>query len=202
LHLLELAARYRFAIIEDDYDYDFHYASKPMMPMASLDRNGNVIYIGTLSKSLAPAIRVGFMVAPERFIRSATSLREAIDTQGDGLIENAIAELYKDGTIGRHIKKSVRLYQERRDHFCELLRHELGDRISFKVPEGGMSVWVDFLANSLTVVVPKAYKNGLILSDGTDYDTGRIKYNSTVLGFASLNAGEQEKAIAALRKSI
>jgi GntR family transcriptional regulator / MocR family aminotransferase len=53
-----------------------------MMPMASLDRNGNVIYIGTLSKSLAPAIRVGFMVAPERFIRSATSLRKAIDTQG------------------------------------------------------------------------------------------------------------------------
>ena len=202
LHLLELAARYRFAIIEDDYDYDFHYASKPMMPMASLDRNGNVIYIGTLSKSLAPAIRVGFMVAPERFIRSATSLRKAIDTQGDGLIENAIAELYKDGTIGRHVKKSVKLYQERRDHFCELLRTELGDRISFKVPEGGMSVWANFLANSLSDVVPKAYKNGLILSDGTDYDTGRIKYNSTTLGFASLNAGEQEKAVAALRKSI
>jgi len=202
LHLLELAARYRFAIMEDDYDYDFHYASKPMMPMASLDRNGNVIYIGTLSKSLAPAIRVGFMVAPERFIRSATSLRKAIDTQGDGLIENAIAELYKDGTIGRHIKKSVRLYQERRDHFCELLSQELGDRISFSVPEGGMSVWADFLGNRLPAVVEKAYKNGLILSDGTDYDTGRIKYNSTTLGFASLNAGEQEKAVAALRKSI
>lgn len=78
-----------------------------MMPMASLDRDGNVIYIGALSKSLAPAIRVGFMVAPRRFITSATALRKAIDTQGDSLIENAIAELYKDGTIGRHIKKSM-----------------------------------------------------------------------------------------------
>ena len=137
IHLLELAARYKFAIIEDDYDYDFHYAGRPMMPMASIDRNGNVIYVGTLTKALAPAIRVGFMVAPERFIRSAISLRRAIDSQGDSLIENAIAELYKDGTIGRHIKKSVKLYKERRDHFCALLHREIGDHIAFKIPEGG-----------------------------------------------------------------
>lgn len=202
LHLLELAARYQFAIIEDDYDYDFHYASKPMMPMASLDRNGNVIYIGTLSKSLAPAIRVGFMVAPEKFIRSATSLRKSIDSQGDGLIENAIAELYKDGTISRHIKKSVKLYRERRDHFCALLRLELGDRISFTIPEGGMSVWTHFLKSNLPAVVAKAYTKGLILSDGTDYDTGRIKYNSTGLGFASLAPREQEKAIFLLKSVI
>lgn len=200
VHLLELAARYKFAIIEDDYDYDFHYASKPMMPMASLDRNGNVIYIGTLSKSLAPAIRVGFMVAPAGFIRTATWLRKSIDSQGDSLIENAIAELYKDGTIARHIKKSVKLYKERRDYFCDLLHNELGDRLSFKVPEGGMSVWTGFLKNSLPGVVEKAFKKGLILSDGLDYDTGKIKYNSTGLGFASLNTGEQEKAVAVLKE--
>jgi GntR family transcriptional regulator/MocR family aminotransferase len=74
IRLLELAARYEFAIIEDDYDYDFHYAGKPMMPMASHDRNGNVIYIGALSKSLAPAIRVGFIVAPAAFIRNYTRM--------------------------------------------------------------------------------------------------------------------------------
>jgi GntR family transcriptional regulator/MocR family aminotransferase len=202
LHLLELAARYKFAIIEDDYDYDFHYAGKAMMPMASLDRNGNVIYIGALSKSLAPAIRVGFMVAPERFIRSATSLRKAIDTQGDSLIENAIAELYKDGTIGRHIKKVVKRYKERRDYFCDLLGKELKDRISFTIPEGGMSVWADFLDNDLPAVVRRAYRNGLIMSDGTDYDTGNLKYNSKCLGFASLDFKEQEKAIGILKRSI
>jgi GntR family transcriptional regulator/MocR family aminotransferase len=202
LHLLALAARYKFAIIEDDYDYDFHYAGRPMMPMASLDRNGNVIYVGTLSKSLAPAIRVGFMVAPQKFIRSATALRKAIDTQGDSLIENAIAELYKNGTMGRHIKKLVKKYKERRDHFCALLQRELKDRISFTIPEGGMSVWANFLDNSLPAVVQRAYANGLIMSDGTDYDTGKLKYNSNGLGFASLNPGEQEKAIALLKKSL
>jgi GntR family transcriptional regulator/MocR family aminotransferase len=202
LHLLELAARYKFAIIEDDYDYDFHYAGKPMMPMASLDRNGSVIYVGTLSKALAPAIRVGFMVAPQRFIRSATALRKAIDTQGDSLIENAIAELYKDGTIGRHIKKSVKLYRERRDYFCGLLRSELKDRVAFKVPEGGMSVWTSFLDKRLPGVVERAYKNGLIMSDGIDYDIGNWKYNANALGFASLDFREQERAVGILRKSL
>jgi GntR family transcriptional regulator/MocR family aminotransferase len=182
--LLELAAQYRFAIVEDDYDYEFHYTGNPMMPMASLDRNGNVIYVGTLSKSLAPAIRVGFMVTPIPFIESATRLRKTIDTQGDSLIENAIAELYKDGTIDRHIKKSVKLYKERRDHFCGLLASELGGLISFQVPEGGMSVWTRFIDHSLPVVTRAAYQRGLVLEDGTDYDTNRMKYNSTVLGFA------------------
>jgi len=202
IHLLELAARYEFAIIEDDYDYDFHYAGKPMMPMASHDRNGNVIYIGALSKSLAPAIRVGFIVAPAAFIRTATYLRKSIDTQGDSLVENAIAELYKDGTIVRHIKRSVKLYKDRRDHFCQLLRQELGGQVSFGIPEGGMSVWTNFLKNHLPVVVERAYKKGLILSDGSDYDTGEIKYNSVGLGFASLNFKEQEKAVALLKEIV
>lgn len=202
LHLLELAARYKFAIVEDDYDYDFHYDGRPMMPMASLDRNGNVVYVGNLSKSLAPAIRVGFLVAPKKFIQSATALRRAIDTQGDSLIENAIAELYKNGTIGRHMKKMVKTYRERRDHFCELLRLELKHRIAFRVPEGGMSVWTHFLDNPLPEVVRRAYANGLIMSSGTDYDTAKVKYNSGGLGFASLDLKEQERAVALLKKSL
>ena len=199
IRLLELAAKYRFAIIEDDYDYDFQYAGRPMMPMASLDSTGNVIYIGALTKSLAPAIRVGFIVAPEQFIRAATWLRKSIDTQGDSLIENAIAQLYKDGTIARHIKKSVKLYKERRDNFCDLLKTELGRHISFTIPEGGMSVWTTFLKSNLPVVAAKAFKKGLIISDGTDYDTEKTKYNSVGLGFASLNFKEQEKAIEILK---
>ena len=202
LHLLELAARYKFAIVEDDYDYDFHYDGRPMMPMASLDRNGNVIYVGALSKSLAPAIRVGFLVAPQRFIQSATAMRRAIDTQGDSLIENAIAELYKDGTIGRHIKKMVKQYKERRDHFCGLLERELKGRVAFRVPEGGMAVWARFLDARLPAVVKRAEANGLIMSDGTDYDTGAFQYNSNGLGFASLDFKEQEKAVGLLKKSL
>jgi GntR family transcriptional regulator/MocR family aminotransferase len=199
IRLLELAAKFKFAIIEDDNDYDFHYAGKPLMPMASLDRNGNVVYIGTLTKSLAPAIRLGFIVAPSEFIRASTYLRKCIDTQGDSLIENAVAELYNDGTIARHLKKSVKLYKERRDHFCDLLSKELGNAISFKIPDGGLMVWATFVKKSVTNVSANAFKKGLIMNDGTDYDTKKTKYNSVGLGFASLNFREQEKAVEILK---
>jgi GntR family transcriptional regulator/MocR family aminotransferase len=200
--LLELSVKYKFAIMEDDYDYDFHYASKPMMPMASLDRHGSVIYIGTLTKTLAPAIRIGFLVAPENFIRHATSLRKALDTQGDSLMENAIAGLYKDGTIPSHIKRSVKLYKERRDHFCALLAEELGDHVAFKIPDGGMSVWTRFLHADMAKVAPKAYNKGLIIKDGREYDTPARQYNSVRLGFASLNFKEQQQAVDILKKSL
>jgi len=202
IRLLELSVKYKFAIIEDDYDYDFHYASKPMMPMASLDRHGSVIYIGTLTKTLAPAIRIGFMVAPEHFIRHAVWLRKALDTQGDSLMENAIAGLYKDGTIASHIKRSVKLYKERRDHLCGLLASELGDHVEFKVPDGGMSVWTKFLRADMVQVSKKAYAKGLIIRDGTAYDTPASRYNSVRMGFASLDLNEQEQAIGILKKAI
>ncbi|MBC9797929.1 PLP-dependent aminotransferase family protein [Sinomicrobium weinanense] len=202
IKLLELALAYKFAILEDDYDYDFHYASKPMMPMASLDRYGSVIYIGTLTKTLAPAIRIGFMVAPENFIRSATHLRKSIDVQGDSLMENAIAELYREGAIARHIKRSVRLYRERRDHLCRLLREELGNSVSFKIPDGGMSVWTTFQGEDLTTISKNAREKGLILPDGKEHDTSSKKYNATRLGFASLNFEEQEQAVGILKALI
>ena len=199
IRLLELSVKHKFAIIEDDYDYDFHYASRPMMPMASLDRHGNVLYIGTLTKTLAPAVRIGFLIAPEHFIKHAVSLRKAMDTQGDSLMENAIAALYKDGTIASHIKKSVKLYKERRDHFCSLLTNELGDRVAFKVPDGGMSVWTKFLRADMAKVAPKAYAKGLIIKDGREYDTPARQYNAVRLGFASFNAREQEQAVSILK---
>ncbi|AEV99649.1 hypothetical protein A4D02_27870 [Niastella koreensis] len=199
MHLLQLAARYKFAIIEDDYDYDFHYSSKPVMPMASHDSKGNVVYIGTLTKTFAPAVRLGFIVAPKEFIQVATYFRKIIDTQGDSLMENAIASLYKDGTISRHIKKSVKLYKERRDHFCEVLHRELGGQVSFNVPDGGMSVYTHFPYYDLKAVSHKALERGLIMKDGTTYDVGKQTFNAVRLGFASLNNKEQVQAVRILR---
>lgn len=195
MNLLALAHKHNFAIIEDDYDYDFHYASKPIMPMASHDRHGNVIYIGTMTKTLAPAIRIGFMVGPKSFIDVLTRLRKTIDTQGDSFIENALADLYKDGTIIRHIKKSVKLYKERRDNFCSLLNKEIGAKVLFRVPDGGMSVWVNFLGNDPVRIATRALERGLLIPDGRHFDRGKMKHNSVRCGFASLNMKEQEKAI-------
>ena len=199
IRLLELAVKFKFAIIEDDYDYDFHYASKPLMPMASLDRHGCVIYIGTLTKTLAPSVRIGFMVAPQKFIRFATYIRKAVDTQGDSLLENAIAALYQDGVIRRHIRKSVKIYKDRRDHFCQLLRSELGNTITFATPDGGMSVWATFPGINMKEIAAKALTKGLVISNGREYNTLNRTYNSIRMGFAALDPDEQIRSVKILK---
>ncbi|HTE26047.1 hypothetical protein [Flavitalea sp.] len=116
------------------------------------------------------------------------------------MLENAIASLYQDGTISRHIKKTVRLYRERRDHFCDLLKNELGSNVSFQVPDGGMSVWLTFKNHNLPRLSADALLKGLVISTGEDYNTDTTKYNAARFGFASLNTSEQLTAIAILKK--
>lgn len=124
--LLRLAEVYGFAIFEDDYDYDFHYASAPILPLASADAHGSVVYVGSLCKSLAPSIRVGYLVAPANAVQVLTAMRRRIDIQGDSLLEEAVAELYRNGDVRRHLAKAVRAYRVRRDVLCELPGKELG----------------------------------------------------------------------------
>ncbi|ATL47747.1 GntR family transcriptional regulator [Chitinophaga caeni] len=202
LQLLALAAKYRFAILEDDYDYDYHYNSNPILPMASLDDHGNVIYIGTLNKLLVPAVRAGFMVGPKNFIQQAAQYRRIIDWQGNSFIENALATIIDNGTLNRHVQKVQKIYHERRDHFCRLLGDELGDAIQFQIPNGGMSVWTKFLYHPLKKISAAAAKKGLKMSDGSEYNTAGIDYNSLRIGFTSFNFAEQESVIKILRSTL
>jgi GntR family transcriptional regulator/MocR family aminotransferase len=201
MRLLDMASKYKFALIEDDYDYDFHYTSGPMLPMASLDRHGNIIYIGTLSKTFVPSVRIGFIVAPVNFIQEATQLRRSIEFQGDTLMELAIAELYKNGVIANHIKKAIKIYRERRNYFCELLKDKVGPYVSFKTPEGGMAVWTKFKGVDLKKIAERASKKGLTMNDGSIYDT-KTSFNASRLGFTYLNFKEQERAVEILAKCI
>lgn len=142
LELLELARKRRIAIIEDDYDHEFHYEARPILPMASVDTAGVVIYVGTLSKILAPGLRIGYVVAPRPLVDRLAILRLAVDLQGDLAVEAAVAELIEDGELGRHVRRVRRLYNERRDLLASALEAELGSDVSFRVPGGGMALWV------------------------------------------------------------
>jgi GntR family transcriptional regulator/MocR family aminotransferase len=79
LQLLDLARRNRIAILEDDYDHEFHYQGRPILPLASADQAGVVIYVGTLSKILAPGLRLGFVVAPEPLLARVVQLRTLME---------------------------------------------------------------------------------------------------------------------------
>lgn len=203
LKLLNLAKEYRFAIIEDDYDYDFHYENKPYLPLASIDHNHNVIYIGSISKTFAPALRIGFMSGPPAFINAAASLRELIDKQGDTLLEDAFSILFNNGEMERHFRKSLKIYKQRRNLFCEILQSEFKDLIEFEIPEGGLAVWSVFDKNTdLLKMSQNAMKNGLYIDNGLFYKNESFDLNAMRIGFASLDEKEMTKAFEILKKSL
>lgn len=147
LALLALARRERFAIVEDDYDYEFHYEGRPVLPLASADTAGSVIYVGTLSKLLAPALRIGFVVAPRPLLGRLAALRSHADRHGDRVLQAAVAELIEDGELARHARRMRTVYQLRRDTFVDALERRLGGAIELTRPAGGMAVWFDAAAN-------------------------------------------------------
>ena len=142
LALLELARSRRFAIIEDDYDHEFHYDGRPVLPLASADTSGVVVYVGTLSKILAPGLRAGYLVAPTAVIESAAAIRSLLDVQGDLATEAAIAALIEDGELQRHVARVRRVYANRREILASALGRTFGDSIEFTVAAGGMALWV------------------------------------------------------------
>ena len=144
LALLSLARAKRVAIIEDDYDHEFHYDGRPVLPLASVDRNGVVVYIGTLSKILAPGLRIGYIAAPRNVISAVSAIRSLLDIQGDLATEAAIADLIEDGELQRHVARVRRVYQGRREILATSLRSTFGDAVEFTSPGGGMALWVRF----------------------------------------------------------
>lgn len=144
LQLLELSKKWGFYIIEDDYDHEFHYDSRPMPPLASLPHSELVIHIGSLSKVFAPGIRLGYIVASASVIQSITEDILLIDRQGNNITELALADLMQRGEIKRHIRKMKKIYQLRRDHaLTEFSRVFSGD-VQIQPPAGGMALWVKF----------------------------------------------------------
>ncbi|MCP1298002.1 PLP-dependent aminotransferase family protein [Chryseobacterium sp. S0630] len=192
MKLLELSNQYSFAIIEDDYDYDYHYSSSPYLPLASGAHKGNVIYIGSFSKILGSSIRIGFMVAPKNFIQEAVLLRKAIDVGGDGYMQNALAELIKSGDLGRYLKKAKKSYHQRRDYLNILLQQHLRPYISFTLPDGGLSVWIQ-LKDSYSVNTLKTHSQLKIKQIDEEENAFR-------LGFASKNEKELEDAVLLIKK--
>ncbi|PST83175.1 hypothetical protein C7T94_11285 [Pedobacter yulinensis] len=192
MKLLDIISRYQLPVIEDDYDYDFHYNNSPVLPLASADHNGYVLYVGSISKNLAPSIRMGYLVGSVDFVKQASRLKQLIDIRGDVLYEESIAHLFSTGEMQRHLRRSVKLYRQRRNRFCELLKASLGNLVQFTVPQGGMAVWITFPEDySISELSDRLYEKGIYMNDGSIF-----RYSDTVngirLGFASLNDAEME----------
>jgi len=199
MRLMNLARKYGFALLEDDYDFDYHFTSNPLLPLASLDTGGHIIYVGSFCKTIAPGIRIGFMVAPEAVINEAAAIRKLIDRQGEQLLEEATAELLSTGDIARHIKKSHKVYQERLENTCRLLREQLSEYLTFERPNGGLAIWATYRKNiSARAVALNAGKLGLKISDGRNYffqSNISMPHDFIRIGYCSLDETEMASAI-------
>ncbi|WP_394209377.1 PLP-dependent aminotransferase family protein [Enterovibrio calviensis] len=132
-------------IIEDDYDSEFQFANRPYPSLQGLAAKfqgeaANVIYIGTFSKTLLPAIRVGYMVVPESLVEKCLSVKDAIGGDTAMHIEEVLAEFIAEGDYLRHIRKMRTLYQEKQRVFVEALHQHFGDEVEVISQAAGLHV--------------------------------------------------------------
>jgi GntR family transcriptional regulator/MocR family aminotransferase len=203
LALLAWARTARVALIEDDYDHEFHYDGRPVLPLASADQGGVVIYVGTLSKVLAPGLRVGFLTAPGPLIEAATAIRAAIDRQGDTTLEYAIAELLEEGEIQRHVRKMRGVYHARRDALAAALRRELGGALEYTVPAGGMTLWARCAPDIDSAAwADRSREAGVWFAHGGQYTFDGQPFPAVRLGFAGLKESELREAARRMARAL
>ena len=126
LALLEWAANAGAWLIEDDYDSEFHYAGRPLAALQGLDSAGRVIYVGTLSKVLFPALRLGYVIAPPALVDAFVRARSAADTHSPAIEQATLAEFMHEGHFVRHIRRMRALYAERQAILLDVARDLAG----------------------------------------------------------------------------
>ncbi len=199
LALISLSNKYGFTIIEDDYDNEFHFGYRPLLPLASYPESRHHVYIGTLSKVVAPALRIGYLASHDPdFIEKVGKLRKIIDVQGDTIMEQAVLHLIKDGTLKRHLKKASQYYKTKRDVTASLLKKYLHEKADFRIPDGGLAFWiVPKKEVEWHRIAKKLQQKGIRILLPLNYSYDK-EINGLRLGYAYLSEEQLEEGIHAL----
>jgi GntR family transcriptional regulator / MocR family aminotransferase len=202
LYLMMLAEQFGFAIVEDDYDHEFHFDHRPMLPLASADRGRKVVYIGSMSKVLSPSLRIGYMHAPVPVIDRAAAEVMMIDRQGDPAGEEAVAEMMSAGVIKSHTRKVLRIYAERRALLGALLQDAFGADVEFLLSPGGLALWVHFDSSiDMGKLADAGRRNFVSFLSGSAFAMTDAPVEAARLGFGSMNADELRQAVGRLREA-
>jgi 2-aminoadipate transaminase len=138
--LIELAQRHDVLIIEDDAYGDVRFDGEDVAPLAAL-AGERVVYLSTLSKIVAPGLRVGWMLAAPEIIRRCVIAKQTVDLSTSPWIQGAAAHYLKSGLLERHLPRIVAAYREQAQAMVSGLRERLAGHIAFTAPQGGMFVW-------------------------------------------------------------
>ena len=189
-----LAQKYNVAIIEDDYDHEFHYDTQPLAPMAATDPSGLIIYLSSFSKLMFPAMRLGIMAVDKSLASHLINYRTLINHKANTLSQDAVSRWMKEGAFERHLRKVTRIYQRRRQCMVNILSdfQKAGLNINFRVPPGGMALWVDVGNNAEQVALKAKELDIFILAENAFHLVAEQDHNKYLrLGFS----GQSEEKI-------
>jgi GntR family transcriptional regulator/MocR family aminotransferase len=202
LALIEWAREADAFILEDDYDSEYRYAGRPLAALQGLDADGRVIYVGTMSKVMFPALRLGYMVVPEHLVAAFAAIRRLTDNHPSTLVQPALAEFIRDGSLTAHIRRMRALYAERQALLLEAAARHLGDRLLLRPAEAGMHL-VGYLptgpsADRDEAIAARARERGVEVTPLAALYQGEPDRNGLLLGYAGLTRGEIENGMRTL----
>ena len=168
--LLEYARQHRCWIIEDDYDSEFRYGSRPLASLQGLDDGGRVIYVGSLGKMLFPGLRMGYMVVPEHLVDTFRTGLSELYREGQLMQQAVLAEFIMDGHLTSHVRRMRTLYGERRQLMIDAIRARFGDALPVMGDEAGLHLVLGLPdACDDRAVTQSAFDAGVIVRPLTSY---------------------------------
>lgn len=203
LQLLEWAAKTNSWIIEDDFDSEFRYESPPISSLHGLDASGRVIYVGTFSKVLFPALRLGYLVAPPDMMERFLAVRRAMDLGPPTFHQEVVADFIEEGHFARHIRRMRVLYDERRRALVEALRSDFGPGVRIVGDEAGLQLVLAAPAGTPDrEIAERAARQGIWLWPLSTTYLSQARQPGFILGFGNISAEKIPSAVRKLRLSM
>jgi len=186
--LIALAIRHRFLICEDDYEAEMNFVKGRERPMRALDKSGRVIYVGSLSKCVAPGLRLGYMVAHPDIIREAKAIRRTIMRHPPGLLQETMAGFIGRGFMDAHLRRMERRFKSRWETTLDAMNRHLPE-CRIQASGGGTSIWVTAPGSLEShLLAERLRERGVLIDEGgiffKDPEQGRRCFR---LGFAALS---------------
>ncbi|MBI2381783.1 MAG: PLP-dependent aminotransferase family protein [Gammaproteobacteria bacterium] len=203
--LLALAERHDSYIVEDDYDSEFRYSGSPLASLQGLDGGGRVFYLGTFSKILFPALRLGYLVLPEPLAEAGARLLRRVHHEGHQTHQAALAEFIREGRLTAHIRRMRLLYAERQQVLREAWTRHIGEDLPLSGGEAGMHLTARLPAGLDDLALSRlGAARGLNLRPLSLYGLNATP-SGLVLGYAGVEQQEIQRAttvLAALLASV
>jgi GntR family transcriptional regulator/MocR family aminotransferase len=203
LQLIDFAHRMNAWILEDDYLSEYRYFSRPLPALQSHDANGRVIYIGTVSKTLIPALRIGYVVLPDPLLDVFVRARVAMDRQPSPVDQAALAEFVSEGLLERHIRQTRVRYMERQQCLIDAIREETPDLLNVSPAGAGMYL-VGYLKNGLasTIAARVAETHGVGAVPLSMFSLRPFKQDGLILGYGAYTLGQIRLAVKQLSSAL